>query len=133
MDPKPERLATPAVMADAQDQAAAPRIEKASASEGHGVETVGMEDEAGFFASRPDAHPTAARDPDSHVHHPAPRPCRRRPQHSDNDQLRDYALRRKALGIKPKEIAVEVNRNISTVYRWIDDAAKSAGDPQLVR
>lgn len=49
------------------------------------------------------------------------------------DQLRDYALRRKALGVKPKEIAVEVNRNISTVYRWIDDAAKAVGEPQLVR
>nr|WP_172687776.1 helix-turn-helix domain-containing protein [Prescottella equi]ARX60104.1 putative bacteriphage excisionase [Prescottella equi] len=52
---------------------------------------------------------------------------------STTDQLRDYALRRKALGVKPKEIAIEVNRNISTVYRWIDDAAKAAGEPQLAR
>nr|WP_172687875.1 DUF2637 domain-containing protein [Prescottella equi]ARX59560.1 putative bacteriophage excisionase [Prescottella equi] len=133
MDPKPQRLATPAVMADAQDQAAAPRIEKASASEGHGVETVGMEDEAGFFASRPDAHPLPQEIPTVTSTTPPRDPVAVDLSTATTDQLRDYALRRKALGIKPKEIAVEVNRNISTVYRWIDDAAKSAGDPQLVR
>ena len=47
------------------------------------------------------------------------------------DQLRDYALRRKALGIKTKDIADEVNRNVSTVYRWIEEATKSERSPVL--
>ena len=132
-DPEPERLATPAVMAEAQDQPAAPSIERVSASEGHGVETAGMADEAAPFAIHPDAHPLPQEIPTVTSTTQPRDPVAVDLSTATTDQLRDYALRRKALGIKPKEIAVEVNRNISTVYRWIDDAAKAAGEPQLVR